>query len=212
MENINNSPEIRFSFDKDKFITVMQILSQRTPNLDSLKAVKLLYLIDREYLRTNGRPVLGDYYVAMEHGPVPSMSYDILKRILSGNSRDLPLSVDMNRSTYPVFITDEDPELSFLSETEKCAIEKVLSEYGSRTGWELRDITHCHAAWMESQGTFLEGPNQIDYKLFQTHYTLFQTNCKPFQTHCKPLYHDFHMGLVSFVILKPRKMSLALLS
>jgi uncharacterized phage-associated protein len=65
---------IRFTFDRDKFKTVVQVLAQKTTGLDVMKSVKLLYFIDREHIRTYGRPVLGDFYVAMKAGPVPSHS------------------------------------------------------------------------------------------------------------------------------------------
>ena len=162
---MNTGSTIRFSFDRQKFVTVMQLLGQKTPSLDILKAVKLLYLIDREHLRGYGRPVLGDQYVAMEHGPVPSESYDILKSVRSNITRDLPIRVERTIS-YPIFVPTEDPEMSYLSDAEVESINKTIEQYGEKTGWELREITHLHATWTEAQGTFFYGPSSIDYKLF----------------------------------------------
>ncbi|KKK44072.1 hypothetical protein LCGC14_3167580 [marine sediment metagenome] len=54
---VTDDVKIKFQFDKNKFYTVMQILCQKVPELDINKACLLLYFIDREHLRSRGRPV-----------------------------------------------------------------------------------------------------------------------------------------------------------
>lgn len=49
----------------------------RTPTQYDI--VKSLFLADRSHLNEWGRPITYDNYVAMKHGPVPSMAYDLLK-------------------------------------------------------------------------------------------------------------------------------------
>lgn len=41
--------------------------------------VKTLFLADRAHLNAFGRPITYDNYVAMLHGPVPSLAYDFLR-------------------------------------------------------------------------------------------------------------------------------------
>lgn len=41
--------------------------------------VKSIFLADRRHLNEYGRPITFDRYVALEHGPVPSSVYDLLK-------------------------------------------------------------------------------------------------------------------------------------
>lgn len=161
-----DNTEIHFPFDKDKFLTVMQILCQETKDLDVLKAVKLLYLIDREHIRAYGHPLLGDHYGAWEHGPVPLASYSILNSVRMGIIRNLPITIDENiQAKYPQFITKEDPDLQFLSKTELSTIQKIIAEHGMKTGWALRELSHKHATWIESQDPFSQ-KNPIDYRLF----------------------------------------------
>ena len=38
-----------------------------------------MFFADKEHLLDYGRPITGDSYVAMEHGPVPTSTRDILK-------------------------------------------------------------------------------------------------------------------------------------
>lgn len=40
---------------------------------------KTIFLADYRHLETYGRPITFDNFVAMEHGPVPSATYDMLK-------------------------------------------------------------------------------------------------------------------------------------
>ena len=58
---------------------LMLIADQRRQRLSQYQLVKALFLADRSHLNQFGRPVTYDNYVAMEHGPVPSMSYRILR-------------------------------------------------------------------------------------------------------------------------------------
>jgi len=43
-----------------------------------LKLIKLLYIIDREALLRWGRPLTGDRYVSMDHGPVLSQTLNLI--------------------------------------------------------------------------------------------------------------------------------------
>jgi len=46
--------------------------------MNYLKLMKLLYLADRESMRRNGRPISGDRYVSMDHGPVLSQTLNLI--------------------------------------------------------------------------------------------------------------------------------------
>ena len=155
----------KFAFQREKFAAVMQILCKYATNLDMLKAVKLLYFIDRTHLRAHGRPVLGDFYVAMPLGPVPSRSYDELERVEASEAPDLPLSSEDIGRKYPVFKTTDKPDLSYLSKSELAAIKTVIRTLGHKTGLELSDIAHKHRTWEESKSDLSKAP-PIDYTRF----------------------------------------------
>lgn len=52
---------------------------KRRRNVTQYDIVKTLFLADRAHLNNYGRPITYDNYVAMVHGPVPSLAYDFLK-------------------------------------------------------------------------------------------------------------------------------------
>lgn len=58
-------------------------LIDKTPEkrADLYKLQKVLYFADRNHMAKYGRPISGDFYVAMKDGPVPSRTYDMLKHV-----------------------------------------------------------------------------------------------------------------------------------
>ena len=155
---------IRFNFDKEKFFALMQIMCEKVPDLDILKAVKLLYFIDREFLLQYGRPILGDAYICMNLGPVPSKAYDYLKDIQNGLDVNSPLHVDKfskSPGEHPIFKTKTSAELDIFAEVEVSCINDVLQKCGNLAPPTLVDISHKHKAWDDS-----ERNTPIDYKLF----------------------------------------------
>lgn len=70
---------VTFTPKPDKLADSILYLALKGIELDQYKAVKLLYLADREHLRRFGRPITFDKYVAMKFGPVGSAAYDWLR-------------------------------------------------------------------------------------------------------------------------------------
>src|SRR5262245_14308697 len=64
---------VAFTFDFEKARAALLYLAQKDlPEFDKGKACKLLFLADKLHLVRYGRPVTGDRYWALEHGPVPT--------------------------------------------------------------------------------------------------------------------------------------------
>jgi uncharacterized phage-associated protein len=80
---------IRFRFNEQKAIAailyISKLLQSEGIRVDFHRFFKILYFADSEHLSEYGRPIIGDHYIAMKDGPVPSNIYDILK-IVRGDS------------------------------------------------------------------------------------------------------------------------------
>lgn len=151
-----------FRFSEEKFEALLQIICQRFDDIDRLKAVKLIYYIDKYSLLNTGRPILGDIYYKMIKGPVPSKSYDLIKEFPFGDNDSCKFFyVPTSNSTNPFIVTKCSPNLDVFSEKEIESIEKVLKELGGRSGVELSDLSHKDCAWTKSS---MGSP--IDYRLF----------------------------------------------
>ena len=71
---------LRFRMNWDKAVEGVHYLASIHPGITPYYVAKVFFFADREHLADWGRPICGDSYVAMEHGPVPSGIYDLVKR------------------------------------------------------------------------------------------------------------------------------------
>jgi uncharacterized phage-associated protein len=77
----------KFNFNQDKTVhAILFILDKLGGKSDFHKIFKILYFADQKQLVEFGMPITGDWYVAMQNGPVPSKTYDILKLLRGDES------------------------------------------------------------------------------------------------------------------------------
>ena len=140
---------IRFKFDSEKLVQALAFFASRgVKDLDTLKAVKLLYFADREHLLKYGRPIVGDDYYCMKNGPIPTNALGQIQDVLSPNpTGDHDALFDeyfaVSRSTeYPRLVAKKEPDLDVFSASDIEVLESVLKMYGKQTSWKLRDLTH----------------------------------------------------------------------
>lgn len=170
--------DAKFQFDSEKFVQVLAYLAQaRLPRLDKLKAAKLLYFCDKYHLLRYGRPVLGDVYFCLDHGPVPSASLNLMNDAITpicikGMKQPFLemfakyLAVD-HKPAYPEFISKEAPEFDLLSKSELEALDATIKKYGKYTPWRLRELTHADPTWTVPDDERPHGSRaQIPYDLF----------------------------------------------
>ncbi len=67
-------------FDEQKVTEAAAFLLElRGGRMHYIKLLKLLYLADRKAFAQWGIPISNDNYVAMDNGPVPSQTYNLVK-------------------------------------------------------------------------------------------------------------------------------------
>ena len=122
---------IHFKPKKDKIVETILYLAHKGLDLSQYKLVKLFYLADREHLRRFGRPITFDYYVAMEHGPVASIAYDIAKgNIVRGVDPDtLPFTI--RRLDRFRFVENPKREInrSLFSKSDLMILDEIVKKY-----------------------------------------------------------------------------------
>ena len=164
------SGNIRYSFRFEKLNDLLTYLAGAIEGLDKLKAVKFIYLADRLHLLRHVRPIVGDRYVHLQYGPVPSLSFDYINDLINPERDVVPteyLSKLQKRfkiiyaKPYPILETNDEYELDNLSESEILILEEIVRKYGRMPGTELINLTHQHNTWLNTK------PNEtISYKLF----------------------------------------------
>ncbi len=111
-----------------------------------LRLLKRLYLADRESLRDTGRPITGDRVVAMEHGPVLSSTYDLIK----GEHTGWPMwSAYLGKKGYRVELL-KDPGNGALSKYEIGKLREITERFADQNEWDLVEFVHGLDEWKKN--------------------------------------------------------------
>jgi uncharacterized phage-associated protein len=140
---------IRFKFDSAKLVQALAFFASRGVNdLDTMKAVKLLYFADRRHLLKYGRPIMGDDYYCMKNGPIPTNALGHIQDALSTSPTgdhdplfDEYLGVDRTVQ-YARFTSKKAPDLDVFSPTDIEVLNDVVQVCGNESAWKLRELTH----------------------------------------------------------------------
>ncbi len=145
--------QIQFQMDERKALEAIIWLVQERPGLTRHALSRILYFADKRHLHEYGRPVIGDEYVAMNEGMVPSRVLDMLER----DPRNLyPPEIEAveagleeydNEEGRPAYRARRAPEADYLSRTDLEALDWALREYGDMGFEELREVAHRDPAW-----------------------------------------------------------------
>jgi len=110
--------------------------------MNIMKLVKLIYLLDRLSLDRRGIPVCGGDYLSMRNGPVTSEVLDLINdgRLYreSDNRWEQCLS---DRENHEVALLRM-PKREQVSNAEVKLLDEIWSEHGSKSQWQLVDWCH----------------------------------------------------------------------
>lgn len=133
-----------FPFDELKAINVVLFILSKVGKINKHKLAKVLYFADQKHLVKYGRPVIGDTYIAMKNGPVPSTVYDGIKSVDNDRYNFDEFKKSLAVKGYNIF-PKVDPDMDELSETDiDCILESIL-ENNNLSFQELCDKSHQEA-------------------------------------------------------------------
>ncbi len=115
-----------FNLDFKKLIVCLIYFASHCSDMTKLKAIKLSYFLDKYHLVKYGRPVLGDNYVLMGLGSVPSMTLDIINEI---------------QDAYQHKIKMLDPTNKEYSREQRCKMLHRLSRTIAIFGFKISGMT-----------------------------------------------------------------------
>ena len=118
-------------------------MKDRAACLPVLKAVKMVYLADRESLSRFGFPILEENHVSMPHGPVNSTTYSHIngEEDLDGCGWSNFIKARENNEVAAVEGLSED-DLDELSDADTLCLDAVWERFGGMGKWQIRDWTH----------------------------------------------------------------------
>jgi uncharacterized phage-associated protein len=133
--------------------------------LNVLKAVKLVYLADRESIARYGFPVLDERRCSMPHGPVNSFTYSYINGEYDAEGTGWSEFL-RDRENHNIALASEnisESDLDELSDADIECVEAVWAKFGSMSQWDLRDWTHDPRnvpEWEDPKGGSVEIPLQ----------------------------------------------------
>lgn len=145
----------QFELNEQKCIEGIQFLASEQPGITQYYIGKVFFFADLKHLLDWGRPISGDRYVAMEHGPVPSYIYDLIKsksgepdEIEDELSRRIKKVTDGNK--IRLYQLQNAPTVSHLSRSDQEYLLDSLEEYGKMSFVRIKLKSHDDKAWADA--------------------------------------------------------------
>ncbi len=144
---------ISFTFNKDKAVAAILYISTELQKIGAETGLhsifKILYFAEKKHLAKYARPITGDIYVAMEYGPVPSASYNMLQ----GVRDDIPFFYNDIKEKFQVkgwnVIPLCNPELDEMSDSDIDFLNDSIKENQNLSFGERTDKSHG-SAWSKT--------------------------------------------------------------
>jgi uncharacterized phage-associated protein len=137
-------------FNEEKAIAaVLYVVQKLGGQVDMHKLSKILYFADQKHLVTYGRTILGDEYVPMEYGPVPSTIYNAVKAINNSETKYKLFADNLKLSTtkgYRCVSSTIKPDMDELSKTDVTCLDSSITENGALDFKSLCEKSH-KLAW-----------------------------------------------------------------
>jgi len=147
---------LRFNFNIEKAISsVKLILKNLDGSSDLHKVFKILYFAEQKHLSLYGRPIIGDKYIAMKHGPVPSTIYDIIKILRGESFFTLPSNMILDEQfrvidNHVIQLKNDEFDIEVFSETEIECLSEAINENKNLDFVALTEKSH-DLAWKNTE-------------------------------------------------------------
>src|SRR5271157_4934530 len=112
--------------------------------MNIMKLVKLVYLLDRLSLDRRGAPVCGGDYLSMRNGPVTSEVLDLVNSGRLMGERDQRWEECVSNRTNHEVKLERMPAREHVSDAEVKLLDEIWAEHGGKDQWQLVEWCHTH--------------------------------------------------------------------
>jgi uncharacterized phage-associated protein len=142
-----------------KTLNLIHLLLSKQGVCDFKKVLKLMYFIDFEHYFLYEKPITGEVYYNLPHGPVPTRSYKSLFE--EGQNQGLFKIVD----PFHLAVCDNyKPHAENFEHLEQNTIENILTKYGHLSGNQLEALSHVDMPYILTE---LQEVIEYDYVKFR---------------------------------------------
>ena len=126
---------------------VLYILQHFEGGVDYIKLFKIMYFAQSKYLSMYGLCVVEDTFKARLKGPVPSLTYKVVKMVENGD--DLAEFPDLTNfansltvNKHQVVCAKLEPNMDYISVMEKRILDETINEYKDVDSDRLSELSH----------------------------------------------------------------------
>ena len=132
-------------FDQRKALHAMLFVVTHLPKPANVyNVLKCLYFADRKHLQEYGRQIYGETFYALEHGPVPSAAYEIIKYANGRAKWDLqfPEALEL-LDVNDIRVSARGPaNTDLLSRSDMACLLDAAGRYGKMSFDKLKKLSH----------------------------------------------------------------------
>ena len=126
---------------------VLYILQHFQDGVDYIKLFKIMFFAQRKYLSTYGLCIVDDNFKARPKGPVPSLTYKVVKMVENGENlaefpdlTDFANSLSVNKKQ--IVCAKSKPNMDYISMMEKKILDETIDEYKDMDSDLLSEMSH----------------------------------------------------------------------
>lgn len=160
---------LRYTASNDKVLETLVFISSEQPGIDEMYVHKILYFADKDHLNKYGRPIVADRFVRMDHGPVASLTRDMIHTnrnmlgagLLGKILKSIIVEAQTKgNSTFLTIKPSRELNLGAFSRSDLAILRECVKKYGKMPFHELSRLS-------KGRPYKAAAPNEdLDYALF----------------------------------------------
>ena len=133
---------------------ILYFLDKDVKYLGKTKLMKLLYFADKYHLNKYGRPIFNDKYIKLQHGPVPSLTLNIINSFNQLDNEDLEEYTEKlrefveiketkdNQYKKTIFEKKRQLNIDIFSKSELECMNKSIEAFKEWTAEKISEFSH----------------------------------------------------------------------
>lgn len=145
---------ITFRVNPDKALEAIIYIASKVGHIDKYHIVKTMFFADKRHLNKYARPILGDTYIKMKNGPVPSAVLDIINlkedRISFDTYVKAKAALTISKDKKNFISANRAPNMKEFSDTDIECLDYAIDFCKNKSFAELQNITHEEKSWKKA--------------------------------------------------------------
>lgn len=157
---------ITFNLNAKKAIEAIVYLANKKPSMTQYFFMKMIFYADKFHINKYGTPVIGDRYIKMANGPVPSFVLDAIhkdgSKLTHDDYEEIEKSLSFRKWGRKIYTTAKrKADMDYFSDTDIECLDAAFDFCKDKNFDELKNITHDEPSWKNAIDN-----RQMDYALF----------------------------------------------